>query len=137
MKRYTYNDIYIGMEESFQAIITEELMEQFQCITGDSNPLHCDEAYAKSRGKKGRVGYGMLTASFLSTLAGMYLPGERSLIQEVNVKFLKPVYIGEELKIQGIVKEKHDVFQRIELKVCIYNANQEKILRGTMQIGVE
>lgn len=79
----------------------------------------------------------MLTASFLSTLAGMYLPGEKSLVQGVDVKFLKPVYIGDVLEIKGIVQEKHDIFQRIDLKVIITREDTEKVLKGKMKIGLE
>ena len=137
MKHYQYDEIKIGMEEKFQIEITEQMLDVFCTLTGDENPLHCDEEYAKEKGKKGRVAYGMLTASFLSTLAGMYLPGEKSLIRSVEVKFLKPVYIGDVLEIKGVVEEKHDVFQRIELKVTATRNGTEKVLKGKMKIGIE
>ena len=137
MKHYQYDEIKVGMEEKFQIEITEQMLNVFCTLTGDENPLHCDEEYAKEKGKKGRVAYGMLTASFLSTLAGMYLPGEKSLIQGVEVKFLKPVYIGDVLEIKGVVEEKHDVFQRIELKVTATRNGTEKVLKGKMKIGIE
>lgn len=137
MKHYQYDEIKVGMEEKFQIEITEQMLDVFCTLTGDENPLHCDEEYAKEKGKKGRVAYGMLTASFLSTLAGMYLPGEKSLIQSVEVKFLKPVYIGDVLEIKGVVEEKHDVFQRIELKVTATRNGTEKVLKGKMKIGIE
>lgn len=137
MKHYQYDEIKVGMEEKFQIEITDQMLDVFCTLTGDENPLHCDEEYAKEKGKKGRVAYGMLTASFLSTLAGMYLPGEKSLIQSVEVKFLKPVYIGDVLEIKGVVEEKHDVFQRIELKVTATRNGTEKVLKGKMKIGIE
>lgn len=137
MKHYQYDEIQMGMEEKFQIEITEQMLDTFCTLTGDENPLHCDAEYARSKGKKGRVAYGMLTASFLSTLAGMYLPGEKSLIQSVEVKFLKPVYIGDILEIKGVVEEKHDVFQRIGLKVTATRNDTEKVLKGKMKIGIE
>ncbi len=78
----------------------------------------------------------MLTASFLSTLAGVYLPGERSLIQQVEIKFAKPVYIGDTLTVTGQVAEKNDTVQRIELKVTITNQDAAKVLRGKMGVLV-
>ena len=137
MNHYRYDEIIVGMEEKFCVQITKEMLDLFGEITGDNNPLHCDEEYAKAKGKKGRVVYGMLTASFLSTLAGMYLPGEKSLVQGVDVKFLKPVYIGDVLEIKGIVQEKHDIFQRIDLKVIITREDTEIVLKGKMKIGLE
>ena len=136
MKDYTLEQIEVGMEESFSVRITEKMMTQFMEITGDQNPLHCDDSYALEKGFAGKVCYGLLTASFLSTLAGMYLPGKRSLIQEVNVKFARPVLPGELLNIMGKVEEKQDRFQRILVKVTIRNQKQEKVLRGKMYIGL-
>ena len=79
----------------------------------------------------------MLTSSFLSTIAGVYLPGKYSLIHSVETKMLKPVLLGDALTIEGVVSEKHDIFQMIVLKVTIKNQNEEKVLKGKMQIGIK
>ncbi len=136
MKRYTYTELTVGMTEAFQVTIRPEMLEQFRQITGDENPLHTDEAFAAGKGYPGRVVYGMLTASFLSTLAGVYLPGERSLILETDVKFAKAVQIGDTLTVQGTVKEKNDLFSFIVLQVEMRNEDGEKVLRGRMKVGV-
>lgn len=80
MNEYTYEQIEIGTKESFEVSVTEEMLESFKKITGDINPLHNDAEYARSMKYEDRVVYGMLTASFLSTLAGVYLPGKRVLL---------------------------------------------------------
>lgn len=137
MNEYRYEEIDIGQRESFSVTVTEEMMLSFRTITGDINPLHNDEDYAVSKGHPGKVVYGMLTASLLSTLAGVYLPGKNSLIHEVKIKFSKPVYIGDTLTVEGIVEEKHDVYSLIILKVLIRNQNGDKVLKATMQVGVD
>ncbi len=136
MNTYTYDEIEVGQAESFTVTVTEDMLTSFKAITGDNNPLHNDEDFAKAKGQPGRVAYGMLTASFLSTLAGVYLPGERSLIQQVEIKFAKPVYIGDTLTVTGQVAEKNDTVQRIELKVTITNQDGAKVLRGKMGVLV-
>ncbi len=136
MNTYTYDEIEVGQAESFTVTVTEDMLSSFKAITGDNNPLHNDEDFAKAKGQPGRVAYGMLTASFLSTLAGVYLPGERSLIQQVEIKFAKPVYIGDTLTVTGQVAEKNDTVQRIELKVTITNQDGAKVLRGKMGVLV-
>lgn len=136
MNTYTYDEIEVGQAESFTVTVTEDMLASFKAITGDNNPLHNDEDFAKAKGQPGRVAYGMLTASFLSTLAGVYLPGERSLIQQVEIKFAKPVYIGDTLTVTGQVAEKNDTVQRIELKVTIINQEGAKVLRGKMGVLV-
>ena len=137
MNEYRYEEIDTGQRESFSVTVTEEMMLSFRTITGDINPLHNDEDYAVSKGHPGKVVYGMLTASLLSTLAGVYLPGKNSLIHEVKIKFSKPVYIGDTLTVEGIVEEKHDVYSLIILKVLIRNQNGDKVLKATMQVGVD
>ncbi len=136
MNRYSYEDLSPGHKESFEVTVDEKAMELFKTITGDINPLHNDKEYALKRGYDNRVVYGMLTASYLSTLAGVYLPGERSLIQSTEVKFSRPVYPGEKLTIEGEVTEKNDAYKVIVLKVTIRNSKNEKVLKGRMQIGI-
>lgn len=136
MNEYRYSDIKVGMEESYQTEITEQMLEHFREITGDINPLHCDREFAKGKGYENRVVYGMLTASFLSTLAGVYLPGKNSLIYETSMKFAKPVFPGDGLTVWGIVEEKNDLFHMFTMKVAIVNQKGEKVLRGKMKVGV-
>ena len=136
MNNYKFDELNVGMTESFKVTITEAMLDAFKGITGDVNPLHNDEEFAKAKGHPGRVAYGMLTASFLSTLAGVYIPGERSLIQQVETKFAKPVYIGDELTVTGEITELVESVQRLELKVTITNQDGKKVLRGTMGILV-
>ena len=143
MNHYTFEEIKTGMEEQFSVTITEQMMQQFQEMTGDVNPLHCDETFAKEKGFDGKVAYGMLTASFLSTMAGVYLPGENSLIQSVEVKFVKPVFPGEEITFTGKVSEINDTFRFLVLKVTGTVTGEKenerygtKVLKAVMQIGV-
>ncbi len=136
MNDYAYEEIEIGHKESFTCTVTQEMMSAFKTVTGDINPLHNDEEYAKEQGHSGRVVYGMLTGSLLSTLAGVYLPGRRSLIHEVKLKFAKPVYIGDTLTVEGVVEEKNDTYSLLMLKATIRNQNGDKVCRAKMQVGV-
>ncbi len=136
MKHYSYEEIVEGQKEVFSVTVKEEMLDSFERITGDRNPLHRDSEYARNKGYKEKVAYGMLTASFLSTLAGVFLPGERSLIHKVEVEFPKPVYVGDTLVIEGVVKEKNDLFKLLELKVTVKNQDGIKVLRGKMRVQV-
>lgn len=136
MNHYTIEQIKIGDEVSFQYEITEEKMKMFMEITGDNNPLHTDLEYAKKKGYDEKVVYGMLTSSVLSTLAGMYMPGEYSLIHSVEINCVKPVFISKcPLKITAKVTEKEERFNTIKLKYSITDNTLEKVLRGNMIIG--
>lgn len=136
MNRYGFEDLSIGMKESFSREVTADMVENFCRMTGDVNPLHTDEEFAKGKGFKDRVVYGLLTTSFLSTLAGVYLPGERSLIREVDVKMKKPVFIGDVLTVTGEVESIREGLGFFVMKVSIVNQNGDKVMRGTMQMGI-
>ena len=66
---YYIEDLEIGMEESFVKEVTEELIIAFAEISGDTNPVHLDEEYAKTTRFKGRIAHGLLTAGFISTVS--------------------------------------------------------------------
>lgn len=136
MNNYTFSDIQVGLKEMFDVSVTSDDMECFRKITGDNNPLHTDKDFAAEQGFEGCVVYGMLTASYLSTLAGVYLPGKNSLIQSMDINFVRPVFVGEKLTVTGEVTEKSELFQMIKVKFTITNAKKEKVVRGKMQVGV-
>ena len=87
-------------------------------------------------GFSGRVVYGMLTASLISTLGGCYIPGKYCLIQGVEIKFSKPVYIGDTLKIIGEVQKVEFDLNYVEIKVSILNQEGKKVLKGVLKAGV-
>lgn len=136
MNTYKISDISVGMQESFICTITAEMMQKFLEITADENPLHMDEAFAVSKGFPNRVVYGMLTASFISTLGGCYIPGKYCLIQGVEIKFAKPVFIGDELTVLGEISRVDLGLKYLEIKVTIRNQKNEKVLRGLLKAGV-
>lgn len=132
MNYYSIDELEVGKEEKFTVYITEDMQKSFMMLTGDINPMHLDEEYAKENGFHNRIVYGMLTASFYSTLAGVYLPGKRCLLLECNAAFKKPVYIGDKLTITGQIKEKDERLNRVIIKAYITNQNGIKVSRATM-----
>ena len=137
MNEYKFEDIKVGLECEFTGEITKEKMDAFLNITGDINSLHNDKEFALSKGYEDRVVYGMLTSSFLSTLAGVYLPGKYSLIHSVEILFKKPVYLKDSpLTIKGKVIDKNEMFKEFTIKYEILNNKNEKVIRGTMKVGV-
>ena len=141
MREYTFDEIEVGLTESFTTKITIEMEDMFRTITGDENPLHRDDDYAKevSGGKfESHVAFGMLTASLYSTIAGMYLPGKYSLIHSLErVDFKKPVFAGDELTVTGTVKEKQDDLHLIILDVVIRNQNNKVVSKAGMKVLVQ
>ena len=136
MNAYTIGQLAVGHSESFAVTVTEAMMQGFLRATGDTSPIHVDEAAAAQRGYPGRVVYGMLCAGLFSTLAGVHLPGATCLLHGVEAKFAKPVFIGDELTVTGTVTEVNTTFSTIVVKAAITNQRGEKVTRGVIKAGV-
>ena len=136
MNNYLFDEVCIGDTEQFLFFIDDVKMQKFREITGDENPLHHDKDFALCHGFQDIVVYAQLTASALSTLAGMYLPGKQSIIHTLDSAFLNPVYLSNSpLKVTGIVKEKDDRFRTITVKYEIFDSTSKKVCKGNMRIG--
>lgn len=135
MNSFRFKDLQIGQSESFVYDVTEEKMNGFMELTGDINPLHVDDSFATNHGFCARVTYGMLSASLFSTLGGCYLPGRYCLIQQVEAKFVSPVYVGDTLNVTGVVKELNESVQQAVIKVLIKNQDGKKVIRGSLSVG--
>ncbi len=140
MNEYTIDQIEVGMSEKFSKTVTKEMEDGFRLITGDENPLHQDDLYAKEisdGGFKGHVSFGMLTASLLSTLAGVYLPGKYSLIHSIeDISFKKPVYVGDELTVTGEVTDKNVDLKLIMIKVDVKKQDNSTVCKAKMKVLV-
>ena len=131
-----YDDFYVGQEAVFIRSITQDMMNSFREISGDTNPLHNDSQFAKSRGYDSCVVYGMLTASLYSCLAGVYLPGRNCLLHSVHSDFLSPVFVGDILTVSGKITEKSDNFRQLIIRAMIRNQNNVKVSRAKIEAGV-
>ena len=130
MKIKTINDFRVGDREKIVHTITEDDVQKFAELTGDLNPLHIDKNFARQTDFKKPVVYGMLSASFISTLIGMKLPGSGALWTSQSLEFLHQVYINDTLEIEGIVTQISKATQTMILKILVKNQNNEEILRG-------
>ncbi len=92
---YYIEDICVGMSALFAKTITEADVIMFSAISGDNNPLHLNEEFAYQTRFKTRIIQGMLTTSLWSTLVGTRLPGPGSAYVNQEMKFVKPVHIGD------------------------------------------
>lgn len=136
MNTTTFDQIKIGDQVSFEVTVTPEDFNAFKAHSHDDNPLHNDAEYARQQGYPDKVAYGMLSASYLSTLAGVYLPGKYALIHTVSVKFLQPVFAEDRLRISGEVIDRNETFRFIEVKAVIRNQKDIAVCKAQMQIGV-
>lgn len=134
MNAYRFEDLQPGMGHSFEVLVTGEMMDSFLRVSGDENPLHRDDAYAAALGYPGKVVYGMLTASFYSTLVGVYLPGKYCLLQGMNVSFHHPVFVEDVLSVSGEVSYLNETYRHVEVKARV-KRGEKTISRAKIKLG--
>lgn len=95
---FSVEEMEVGQSASMSKTVTEADIILFAGITGDFNPAHIDEEYAKKSMFKGRIAHGMLSAGFISATLAMKLPGPGSIYLGQSMKFKAPVKIGDTVK---------------------------------------
>ncbi len=125
-----FDDLEVGQNISFDKTLTEEAIELFGKTSGDINPVHFDQAYAEGTIFKQRIGHGMWSASLISTCIGTLLPGPGSIYLGQELKFRKPVFIGDTLTAAVTVKEKIDKRKWVILDCKVTNQDGELVSAG-------
>ena len=133
---YTFNEIDIGLQKKFSVTITESLVKQFADLSGDFSPIHMDENYARSTSFKKRVVHGMLLASFLSRVDGMYLPGKHALYFSQNIEFRNPCFIDDIVTVSSKVIDKSKSTKILKIESEITNQEQKLLLYGIGRVIV-
>ena len=100
-----FEDLKVGQSESLSHTVTERDIELFGEATGDFNPVHFDEEYARKTVFRGRVAHGALSIGFISAVVGTRLPGAGTIFVSANVYFKGPVRIGETVLTSCTVAE--------------------------------
>jgi acyl dehydratase len=130
------DDFEPGQHVTLRKTFTEEDVRRFIEITGDVNPLHVDEAFAAGTQFGRRVLHGMLTASILSTMVGMLLPGTGAVYRSQTIAFLRPVYIGDTVTAHFVVRAVDRVRHRLQIDSWIENEAGERVLEGACEAGL-
>lgn len=100
---YYLEDMKVGMTASFARTVTDADIVLFAGVTGDSNPVHLNQEYADKSLFGGRIAHGMLTASFISTVLGMKMPGPGAIYVSQKLNFKAPVRIGDTVQARATV----------------------------------
>ncbi|MFW9958102.1 MAG: MaoC family dehydratase [Candidatus Odinarchaeota archaeon] len=130
MRVTKYSDIEMGQTAVVVHTITEEDIQVFGKLSGDYNPLHFDEDWAKKTMFGGRIAHGILTAAFISTAIGMYLPGPGTIYMSQSMRFLGPVRIGDTITARVEVVMLNDEKERVTLKTICTNQDGKVVLDG-------
>src|SRR5256885_13205417 len=122
-------DLEVGMTAIHSKTVTEADVVLFAGISGDINPVHLDNDYARDTMFKGRIAHGMLTASFISTVLGTKLPGPGCIYISQNLKFRAPVRCGDTVSATATIADiVHDKKRVIMQTVC--SVGDKVVLEG-------
>lgn len=105
MQGYTIDEMEIGQKATFSKTISESDVYMFAGVTGDVNPAHVNEAYARTTPFKTRIAHGILSAGLISAVLGTQLPGPGAIYASQTLKFTAPVRIGDTITATATVKE--------------------------------
>ena len=125
-----YEDIKLNQTYEVKRKITAKMVETFAEITGDKNPVHLDEGYASKTIFKKRIAHGILSVGLISAVLGMEFPGPGTIYMKQDTKFLKPIYLDEEITIKITVKEKIEEKSRLVLTTQIIKEDGKLAVDG-------
>src|SRR5215813_11958596 len=128
-------DMSVGMTAVYTRTVTEADIVLFSGISGDANPVHLDQEFAKATMFKGRIAHGMLTASFISTVLGTKLPGPGCIYISQNLKFKAPVRIGDTVKARVTVTAVDQERGRITV-ATVCHVGDTQVIDGEAQLLV-
>lgn len=132
---YTIEDLEEGMEAAFSKVVSDDDIVAFADLSGDTNPVHLSDEYARATMFKERIAHGMLTASLLSAVLGTKLPGPGAVYLSQTLRFRAPVRIGDEVTASARVHAVDRARRRVTL-LCECRVGEETVVDGEALILV-
>ena len=130
---YKFEDLEIGMAHETVHTISADDIQRFAEVSGDYNPLHMSDEYAATTMFERRIAHGALTASYISGILGNNLPGPGAVFVGLNMRFRRPVYIGDTVIARAEIAEKIERGNRVVLKIeCIVDG--KRVITGEAEV---
>ena len=129
-KGKTYDELRIGEEASFSKTITESDVHLFAAISGDFNPIHVNEEYAKQTPFKTRIAHGVLSLSLIGPVLGTKLPGLGTVAVEVTCRWKAPTFFGDTITAKATVVQKIEDKKWVRLALIWKNQRGETVAEG-------
>lgn len=134
MENVTYDELAVGQSARLLRTVTLEDIQAFAAVSGDINPAHLNAEYADATMFHGVIAHGMLGAALISALFGTQFPGPGTIYLGQELKFTKPVRIGDTLTVVATVAEKDDEKKRVKMDCLVTNQNGEVVLKGEAKL---
>ncbi|PIJ63667.1 enoyl-CoA hydratase [Mesotoga sp. HF07.pep.5.2.highcov] len=125
-----FEDFFVGQSFSTRRRITAEMVDSFANLTGDRNPVHTDEEFARKSRFGRRIAHGMLSVGIISAILGNEFPGPGSIYMKQEVRFLKPIFLEEEVLITIEILEIKVEKKRLSVRTTVEKNNGEMAVDG-------
>jgi len=130
----TFDEIEIGEIAKLERTLTEQDITLFAVMSGDINPAHVDPEYAMSSRFREVIGHGMWSGALISTVLGTVFPGPGTIYLAQNLRFRRPVRVGDSVTIKVTAKEKDATKRKVVLDTECVNQDGEVVVSGTAEV---
>ncbi len=134
LENIPFDELNIGDKASTERTLIEKDLVLFAAVSGDVNPIHLDADYAAKTSFKQRIAHGAWSASLISATLATIMPGPGTIYLSQSLKYLRPVLIGDSLKIEVEVLSKNEKTKRVEFKCQVTNQDGKTVTRGTAEV---
>jgi phosphotransacetylase/acyl dehydratase len=130
----TFDELKVGDSASISRTLTQKDIDLFAIMSGDVNPAHVDEEFAKSDMFHKIIAHGMWGGALISTVLGTQLPGPGAIYLAQPLRFRRPVGLGDTIVVTARVSEKNEDKHRVTLECQAVNQSGEVVISGTAEV---
>ena len=130
LQNHTFDELTIGQSAKLQRLLTDADIAGFAAVSGDLNPTHLDDAYARGEGLRGKTAHGMWSGAMVSTLLGTVFPGPGTVYVEQRMRFLAAACAGDRLEIMATVKAKDASNAQVTLDCVVRRVDGKELMVG-------
>ena len=132
---FAITELEVGQTAEIVRVADDDAVRKFAEVSGDFNPLHMDEGYARKSPFRGRIVHGALVASFISCVLGNHLPGPGAVFAGMTMRFERPVRIGDKVIARAVVTEVDVKARRVKL-ACVCEVEGQTCMEADAEVIV-
>ncbi len=133
VRNFPYDTLEVGQQARLQRTVEERDIQLFAAVSGDRNPVHLDAEYAAASLFKERIAHGMFSGALISAAIACELPGPGTIYLGQQLKFTRPVKLGDQLTVELEVLEKL-AKGRVRLATRVSNQAGEMVVDGEAEV---
>lgn len=130
----TYDEIQVGDSAHMQRVVRPADVQLFALLSGDVNPAHMDPEYARGTMFGDVIAHGMFGGALISAVLGMQLPGPGTIYVSQQLRFRRPVRLGDVLEVVLTCSAKSDEKKRVTLDCVVTNQEGEAVIKGEAEV---